>query len=333
MRSTLLNKLFHITPKNNHWFIRSITTKDSQFNDLDNELKGKWQKSSTKFSDSRTSLAVHTCQTLEECVEESRQNTFKFDPKRQALDTLPKNEWRGFFQLMGQSAGFSYTSLHAFRSLFGAKSTSRQDFLNDVAHQNCKQDQEFLQTRVDALGPDLAAATFAIYRGARVRFCNDDKWYVKDKYDECELPAYQTPGWHLKEVDASAMTLYYPGLENFRNCDSLESFNFRGNQKVDNFFLDRLCYHFSDTLVNLDISFCPLITIGGITSLVRFKKLETLCVEGLNVPHLALACLMLEDEMPGLHITGINLSESGTSLSEEEIRQQQESLVCDKLMK
>ena len=52
-------------------------------------------------------------------------------------------------------------------------------------------------------------------------------------------------------------------------CDRLERLVLRGNDLVDNWYIDRLCYQHSASLTALDISYCPLVDIVGISALAR----------------------------------------------------------------
>nr|XP_037274134.1 distal membrane-arm assembly complex protein 2-like isoform X2 [Rhipicephalus microplus] len=130
--------------------------------------------------------------------------------------------------------------------------------------------QKFFPERHGILGPDLAAASFLIFRGALIKFHDKDEWYKKTEDDETGLPLRQEPGWVVEAIDASNAELYYEGLDNLTCLDGLKALRLAGNPNVDDWFMDRLS-QFRDTLEHLDVSGCPQITEHGLAALYRLR--------------------------------------------------------------
>lgn len=170
--------------------------------------------------------------------------------------------------------------------------------------------QKFIPERHGILGPDLAAASFLIIRGARVKFHGKDGWYKKTDDDDTGLPYRHEPGWVLEAIDATDTELYYEGLDNLTCLEGLKTLRLCGNPNVDDWFLDRLS-QFRETLEHLDLSGCPQITEWGLSALYRLRKLKTLTLGHLtHIPHLKLVALMLEEALPGCKVLGVNYFDS-----------------------
>uniref|UniRef100_A0A6M2CW65 ATP synthase subunit s-like protein n=1 Tax=Rhipicephalus microplus TaxID=6941 RepID=A0A6M2CW65_RHIMP len=166
--------------------------------------------------------------------------------------------------------------------------------------------QKFFPERHGILGPDLAAASFLIFRGALVKFHDKDEWYKKTEDDETGLPLRQEPGWVVEAIDASNAELYYEGLDNLTCLDGLKALRLAGNPNVDDWFMDRLS-QFRETLEHLDVSGCPQITEHGLAALYRLRKLKTITLAHLShIKHIKLVGLMLEEAIPGCRVLGIS---------------------------
>lgn len=173
--------------------------------------------------------------------------------------------------------------------------------------------QKFFPERHGILGPDLAAASFLIFRGALVKFQNKDEWYKKTEDDETGLPLKFEPGWVVEAIDASNAELYYEGLDNLTCLDGLKALRLAGNPNVDDWFMDRLS-QFRETLEHLDVSGCPQITEHGLAALYRLRNLKTITLAHLShIKHIKLVGLMLEEAIPGCRVLGISYFDSDTS--------------------
>lgn len=283
----------------------------------------RWQSPTTPISVVEPEpLPVHTCETFEEREERLRSTFFQYDKTTDKVDTLPAHEWRGIFNLITRTEGMSNENIQLMRTIIDVDTEALYFYKDQMMWLREVEDQTLRLTRLRALGADLAAAHFIVFRDGRVRFHGQAEWYCRDPdNDTYDLPRFKTPGLLLKDVDASDMKLVYEGLQNLDGCQTLESINLSRSPHVDNWFVDRICYQHCHSLLSLDLSYCPHITVGAITALARLPKLKRLNVTGLNIEHLPLACLTLEEELPGLEIIGINFEEQQTSLNEEQVEE------------
>ena len=76
--------------------------------------------------------------------------------------------------------------------------------------------------RLQALGPDLAAAHFLCHRNCRVRFRGHDQWTELEANGTLNIPALYVAGWYIEAIEASTANLVYEGLQNFRNLEHLK---------------------------------------------------------------------------------------------------------------
>uniref|UniRef100_A0A023GB18 ATP synthase subunit s-like protein n=1 Tax=Amblyomma triste TaxID=251400 RepID=A0A023GB18_AMBTT len=170
--------------------------------------------------------------------------------------------------------------------------------------------QKFIPERHGILGPDLAAASFLVFRGALVKFHGNDKWFKRTKDGDTGLPGKRQPGWVLEAIDASDTEIYYEGLDNLTCLEGLKSLKLAGNPNIDDWFLDRLS-QFRETLEHLDLSGCPQITEHGLAALYRLRKLKTITLAHLShIQHIKLVALMLEEAIPGCRVLGVNYYET-----------------------
>ncbi|KAL1428103.1 hypothetical protein MTO96_016995 [Rhipicephalus appendiculatus] len=154
--------------------------------------------------------------------------------------------------------------------------------------------QKFFPERHGILGPDLAAASFLIFRGALVKFHDKDEWFKKKEDGDTGIPMKHEPGWGLKALRLA------------------------GNPNVDDWFMDRLS-QFRETLEHLDVSGCPQITEHGLAALYRLRKLKTVTLAHLShIKHIKLVGLMLEEAIPGCRVLGINYFDSDASSEENQ---------------
>merc|ERR1719348_1171271 len=65
--------------------------------------------------------------------------------------------------------------------------------------------QVFLRERLQALGPDLAAAHFLCHRNCKVRFRGQDTWTELEADGTLNIPAAYVPGWHIEANTADVL--------------------------------------------------------------------------------------------------------------------------------
>lgn len=169
--------------------------------------------------------------------------------------------------------------------------------------------QRFIPSRVDALGPDLAAAYFVISRGGLVKFEGREDW-VGRREKPMLLPATYMAGYYVEAIDASEMDLLYEGVECIYDLKKLKWLSLRGLKSVDNFALDIISGRYGPQLHYLDLSGCDKIDHFGLSCFYRFKQLKVLNVAGLNHTNdFKLSCLMIQDLLPDLEIIGIDFDD------------------------
>lgn len=182
-----------------------------------------------------------------------------------------------------------------------------------------KYNQRYIVERVKALGSDLAAAHFVVYRGGAVRFQGQDnfiRWADKKEEYCINLPETYDPKYFIEAIDISGLAIYYQGLENLKNLYKLKWLSLRNNPCLDNWCLDYIGYAIPN-LEYLDISDCPLITANGIASLHKLTQLKELVVNSDNI-EFQMACFALEDITPGLFVSILNKDDDSSKLHMKE---------------
>lgn len=167
-----------------------------------------------------------------------------------------------------------------------------------------KYTQRYTADRVKALGSDLAAAHFFVYRNGAIRFRGQDdfiKWENKREEYNVNLPDTYDPNFFVEAIDASDITLYYQGLENLKNLYKLKWLRLKNNPVLNNWHLDYIGYAVPH-LEYLDISNCPQVTAAGICGLQKLTQLKELVINSDN-NEIQMACFALEDVIPGLYVS------------------------------
>lgn len=274
----------------------------------------------------RANLPLHgsRCMSSDKTAEKTAKY-FNTNDDYVAIDSRPNIlETAGSF-FKGLSPDF-VSSMHKIPTYFTREATFERKLKREANLRAAS--QRFFPERHGILGPDLAAASFLVFRGARVKFRGKNGWHTKTEDDDTGLPYKYEPGWVLEAIDATDTELYYEGLDNLTCLEGLKALRLCGNPNVDDWFLDRLS-QFRETLEHLDLSGCPQITERGLSALYRLRKLKTLTLGHLtHVPHLKLVALMLEEALPGCKVLGISYVDSEIPPSperdEEELVDQQQ---------
>lgn len=182
--------------------------------------------------------------------------------------------------------------------------------------------QKYSAERVKALGSDLAVAHFVVFRGGAVRFRGHNefiRWTNKAKEYNENLPNSYDPKYFVDAIDVSNMRLYYQGLENFKHLYKLKWLSFKNNPVLDNWSLDYIA-HAVPRLEYLDISGCTQVTGAGIAGLQKLTQLKELVVNGSDI-ELQMAYFALEDTIPGLFITILDINDNKLLKTEVENKQ------------
>lgn len=223
---------------------------------------------------------------------------------------LPKEEWSSFFHYFAPEKGINVDIVHSLQKPINLSPKAIQQWYKRWSSAKAVFDQSFLEDRVAALGCELAAAHFIVYRGGRIRVKGSEEWITMDKGGYDNLPRHFTPGFFVDSIDASGTGLLYEGLECLGNLDYLQSLNLSNCPHIDDWCIDRICGQFSNTLKYLNISNCTSITGLGFAALARLKGLKSLDITGLHkIKDIQLLCLLLEDVIPNIEIIGVNYME------------------------
>lgn len=186
------------------------------------------------------------------------------------------------------------------------KLSSLLNWFDNLSHRKLIAEQQYLEERHNALGTDLAAAHFIVYRGGSVKFCDHSEWVThgKEEYDD-HLPNKYDPSFYVEALDLTGMKIVYEGLVNILDLTKLKWLSFKNCPHFDDWCLDRISGAYGDTLEYLDISNTK-VTERGISVLYRMSKLNTLKVYNIsNSATFNLTCLMLEDINPNINIEGV----------------------------
>ncbi|XP_071534717.1 uncharacterized protein [Panulirus ornatus] len=180
-------------------------------------------------------------------------------------EVMSKNEWSGFLHHLPFRKGYTLSLVHALQKGIDIRPSAIVNWYRNFKHRVNLVDQSYRKERVATLGFDLAAAHFLVYRGGKVRFRNAQEWCQKDEDGEYDLLRHYTPDVFVEALDASEVNLLYEGLENMCN-----------------------------------------VTGHGIAALARLRELKSLNLSGLEqIKDIELLCLLLEDVLPDIQITGI----------------------------
>lgn len=180
--------------------------------------------------------------------------------------------------------------------------------------------QKYSADRVKALGSDLAVAHFVVFRGGAVRFRGHNefiRWTNKREEYSANLPKSYDPKYFVEAIDVSNIRIYYQGLENFKNLYKIKWLSLKNNPVLDNWCLDYIA-HTIPYLEYLDISGCTQVTGAGIAGLQKLTQLKELVVSGSDI-ELQMACFALEDTIPGLFITILDINDK--NLLKQEVKE------------
>uniref|UniRef100_A0A1A7X7A0 Distal membrane-arm assembly complex protein 2 n=1 Tax=Iconisemion striatum TaxID=60296 RepID=A0A1A7X7A0_9TELE len=178
-------------------------------------------------------------------------------------------------------------------------------------------------------GPDIASAHYVLCLGGGFRFVGHSDWFRTDKRGKFSWDFLNHKDTPLEEVDMSHTVINYQGLFNLEEQHHLRTLKLQGCPEVDDWFLAKL-HVFQDSLEELDISHCPLITAGGLATLKNLKRLKHLNVSSLpRLPSPGLVIILLEEMLPQCQITAdgydhsLRLAGRGC-VEEERVRGQQQ---------
>jgi len=220
--------------------------------------------------------------------------------------SLETKEESKFFNWSGTTDLFAFTTKYKprlWKTFFHP-----EEALEDArkrAYSNQVASQEFIQERLLALGPDLAAAHFLCHNNCRVRFRGHKEWTELDSNGKLNLPALYVPGWYIEAIDCSTSRLVYEGLQNLRNLHYIKYLDCSYCPHIDEWCMDRITGEFADTIEYINLSGCRSVNSNALEVLWRFRNLKTLVLKDMDhVDDLNLICLLLLDVFPKLRIVG-----------------------------
>lgn len=164
--------------------------------------------------------------------------------------------------------------------------------------------QAYIPERNEVLGKDLAAAHFAVYRGAKVRFVGHTEWSQLDENDDYELPRFYDEKYRVEAINFEGMDLFYEGLDNTRMLTSLKHLSFRNVARFDDWCLDRVSGSELTALDTLNLV-GTRVTVRGLGALYRVPSLRTLILdeELKDNKELELTTFLLQDIIPALKVS------------------------------
>ncbi|XP_066534899.1 ATP synthase subunit s, mitochondrial [Hoplias malabaricus] len=128
--------------------------------------------------------------------------------------------------------------------------------------------------RINAVGPDRAAAEWLLRCGAKVRFCGFDRW----QHDYNGLPTGPLGRYKIQAIDATESCIMYRGFDYLNGLEHIEEI--RLNKCI---YIEDICLeHLSQTkplqasVKTLSVISCGNVTDKGIISLHHLRNLEHL---------------------------------------------------------
>ncbi|XP_016108388.1 ATP synthase subunit s-like protein [Sinocyclocheilus grahami] len=153
-------------------------------------------------------------------------------------------------------------------------------------------------------GKNVAAAYYILTLRGSFRFAGQSEWFRPDSRGRFSYDFMNTPDAQIEEVDLSATLINHNGLENLVKQNKLQTLSLRGCPEVDDWLLARL-HVFGESLVELDLSHCSRITVGGLAALQNLRKLERLDISGLpRLQNPGLVRILLEEMLPHCQVSG-----------------------------
>ncbi|KAK7172243.1 hypothetical protein R3I93_004528 [Phoxinus phoxinus] len=153
-------------------------------------------------------------------------------------------------------------------------------------------------------GDNVAAAYYILTLRGSFRFAGQSEWFRPDSSGKFSYDFMSTPDTQIEEVDLSGTIINHDGLDNLVKQNKLQSLSLRGCPEVDDWFLARL-HVFGESLVELDVSHCPCVTVGGLAALQNLRKLQRLDISGLSrLQSPGLVRILLEEMLPHCRVTG-----------------------------
>ncbi|KAM3871184.1 ATP synthase subunit s, mitochondrial [Diretmus argenteus] len=133
--------------------------------------------------------------------------------------------------------------------------------------------------RIEAVGPDRAAAEWLLRCGAKVRFQGFDRW----QHDYNGLPTGPLGRYKIQGIDATESCIMYKGFDHLDGLKYLEEMKFNKCIYIEDVCLEKLgsLENLQESLSTLDIVSCGNVTDKGLIALHKLRNLQRLLLSDL----------------------------------------------------
>ncbi|XP_056613221.1 distal membrane-arm assembly complex protein 2 [Triplophysa dalaica] len=153
-------------------------------------------------------------------------------------------------------------------------------------------------------GDNIAAAYYILSLKGSFRFAGQSEWFRPDSRGRFSYEFLNTPDAHIEQMDLGGTLINHDGLDNLVRQNKLQTLSLRGCPEVDDWFLGRL-HVFGESLMELDLSHCSCVTVGGLAALKNLRKLQHLDISGLPLLQSpGLVRILVEEMLPHCRVTG-----------------------------
>lgn len=193
--------------------------------------------------------------------------------------------------------------------------------LDERRLENIKSVNSFFDQDLAKLGPDLHSATYAVRLGGRFRLQDSSRWIGLDDQSQKLsdiLPEERSVKFKVEGLDLSKTVIQTSGLTNFEYCSNLRTMILRDCYFVDDWFTTEISRTFADRLESLDLTGCQKLNDSGLWNLGYLSKLKELGLGNICATNKEYIAVLLEDEIRGLEINGLDIFAEDTLKSYEE---------------
>jgi H+-transporting ATP synthase F0 complex subunit s len=157
---------------------------------------------------------------------------------------------------------------------------------------------EYDVKRVEEVGPNRACAEWLLKCGAQVKLTNWGSYIV----DFNKMPGGSYERFKIEEIRAENACLMARGMEYFNGLKDLKTVKFVNCELIDDAAIAKLSY-VRDSLSELQLVFCPLVTDVGISYLYLLPNLKELYINYMpNVKDPKLALKLLKEKLPNTKV-------------------------------
>jgi hypothetical protein len=133
----------------------------------------------------------------------------------------------------------------------------------------------FFASDFNKLGAELHAANYTLKMNGRCRLHGSPRWIELPEHKISQiksvLPQDKNARVFVEALDLSKTVIQYDGFSNLEHCSNLKTLILNDCIFVDDFFLAKVSSSYYNTLENLQIANCPLVTEIGLQRLGYLK--------------------------------------------------------------